>query len=164
MSCDNNCNDCSLKCKVVNCPICGMKGMEVPLITVKNLIKNTQDRFPQNIKSYICTNRKCDVIYFFESNPTIYTKNDVKCKVWFKSALNEQIICYCHNLKLNDIVDFVKSSEDLTLTKEKIFRALSLDEKEENCINKNPIGTNCDKLFKNAIEFAYKQKQLEGEK
>ena len=106
---------------------------------------------------YICINRKCPVIYYQEENPKYFIKDDIKTQIWFKSSLNEQIICYCHNIKLIDIVEIVKNSEENDLTKEKIFEKLNVKE-EKDCLYNNPLGESCDKLFKNAIEFAYKQK------
>ena len=84
--------------------------------------------------------------------------SSVKVPIWFKSSLKSQIICYCHNILLTDIINIVNNSNDQNLTKEKIFKILNIKE-ESNCIHNNPIGESCDKLFTNAIEFAYKQKE-----
>ena len=153
--CDQNCSTCSSKCGS-GCPICNVQGKNVPLITVKSLIKDKNYYLNDN-NIYICINRKCPVIYFQEENPKYFTKDDIKTQIWFKSSLNEQIICYCHNIKLIDIVEIVKNSEENDLTKEKIFEKLNVKE-EKDCLYNNPLGESCDKLFKNAIEFAYKQK------
>lgn len=157
--CDQNCNTCSSNCKQ-GCPICNVLGKNVPLITVKSLIKD-QNSFLNDKNTYICINRKCSVIYYQEENPKYFINDDVKSQIWFKSSLNEQIICYCHNIKLTDIVEIVKSSNDNSLTKEKIFNLLGYEMSDKDCIYHNPLGESCDKLFKNAIEFAYKQKNNE---
>lgn len=157
--CDQNCNTCSANCKQ-GCPICNVLGKNVPLITVKSLIKD-QNSFLNDKNTYICINRKCSVIYYQEENPKYFINDDVKSQIWFKSSLNEQIICYCHNIKLTDIVEIVKSSNDNSLTKEKIFNLLGYEMSDKDCIYHNPLGESCDKLFKNAIEFAYKQKNNE---
>lgn len=153
--CDQNCSTCSSKCGS-GCPICNVQGKNVPLITVKSLIKDKNYYLNDN-NIYICINRKCPVIYYQEENPKYFIKDDIKTQIWFKSSLNEQIICYCHNIKLIDIVEIVKNSEENDLTKEKIFEKLNVKE-EKDCLYNNPLGESCDKLFKNAIEFAYKQK------
>lgn len=157
--CDQNCSTCSTNCKN-GCPICNVKGKIVPLITVKSLIKD-KNTFLTDDDTYICINRKCRVIYYQESNPKYFTSEDVKTQIWFKSRLNEQIICYCHNIKLTDIVEIVKKSQDNNLTKEKIFKELGFKNSDKDCIYHNPLGESCDKLFINAIEFAYKQKNNE---
>lgn len=153
--CDQNCNTCSSKCGT-GCPICNVSGKKVPLITVKSLLKDKNHYLNDN-NIYICINRKCPVIYFQEENPKYFTKDDIKTQIWFKSSLNEQIICYCHNIKLTDIVEIVKNSPDNELTKEKVFKILNIKD-DNNCLYYNPLGESCDKLFNNAIEFAYKQK------
>ena len=156
--CDHNCNSCSSSCNN-GCPICGIKGKKVPLITVKALLKD-KNHYLNDLDTYICINRKCGVIYFQEENPKYFIKDDIKTQIWFKSSLNEQIICYCHNIKLTDIIEIVKNSEDLSLNKEKIFEILKIEEKDD-CVHNNPVGESCDKVFNNAIEFAYKQKNNE---
>lgn len=156
--CDQNCSTCSSKCGS-GCPICNVQGKNVPLITVKSLIKDKNYYLNDN-NIYICINRKCPVIYYQEENPKYFIKDDIKTQIWFKSSLNEQIICYCHNIKLIDIVEIVKNSEEKDLTKEKIFEKLNVKE-EKDCLYNNPLGESCDILFKNAIEFAYKQKNNE---
>jgi hypothetical protein len=98
-------------------------------------------------------------VYYFDTTPIIYTKDDLKRKIWFKSPLNEYIVCYCHNILLLDLVNIVKNSEDDNLTKEKIFKILNIDEETTDCLHKNPLGAPCDKVFKNAIDYAYKQKK-----
>ena len=157
--CDQNCNTCSSNCKQ-GCPICNVLGKNVPLITVKSLIKD-KNSFLNEKNTYICINRKCTVIYYQEENPKCFIKDDVKSQIWFKSSLNEQIICYCHNIKLTEIVEIVKNSDDNNLTKEKIFNLLGYEISDKECIYHNPLGESCDILFKNAIEFAYKQKNNE---
>lgn len=156
--CNNNCSTCSSNCKG-GCPICNVKGKNVPLITAKSLIKDGHN-YLNNEQIYICINRKCSVIYFQDDNPKYFGKNEIKVPIWFKSNFNDYIVCYCHNIKLIDIVNIVKNSSDDNLTKEKIFNILDIKE-ENDCIHNNPTGECCDKLFVNAIEFAYKQKNSE---
>jgi hypothetical protein len=156
--CNNNCSTCNTSCKS-GCPLCNVKGKTVPLITVKSLIKTGSD-YLNNNQAYICINRKCNVIYFQEENPKYFIKEEVKVPVWFKSTFNEYIVCYCNNIKLQDVVEVVKNSNKENLTKEEIFNILNLTE-NKNCLYNNPVGECCDKLFTNAIEFAYKQKNNE---
>lgn len=156
--CNNNCSTCNTNCKG-GCPICNVKGKLVPLLTVKSLIKNGLNYLTDE-QTYICINRKCNVIYYQDNNPKYFEKAEIKTPVWFKSNFNEYIVCYCHKIKLIDIVNIVKNSSDDCLTKEKIFKILNIKE-ENDCIHNNPVGEICDKLFENAIEFAYKQKNNE---
>lgn len=155
-NCNNDCKNCNTSCKN-GCPVCNVLGKIVPVNTLRSLIIKNNSLI-KDTTSYICINRKCACIYYQEDNPKYFIKDEVKVPIWFKSSLKEQIICYCHNIKLTDIVEIVKRSDDLKLTKEKIFKILNIKE-GSNCEINNPIGECCDKLFTNAIEFAYKQKE-----
>ncbi len=70
-------------------------------------------------------------------------------KLWFKTKGDSPIVCYCHKILLKDIVEIVKNATDQSLTKEKIFKILNLNETNE-CIKHNPVGESCDKLFANS--------------
>ena len=149
--CDSNCKTCATGCPV--CPKCFKKGLKVPMRTVRSLSKVLLPNFVEN--SYICLNRKCDVIYYFSDTPNYLSKDDVKCRIWFKSGFNEFLVCYCNNIYLNDVVEYVKLKNKPNLTKEDYFKDHNL--KEGNCVDNFPLGCSCDKNFKSAIEFAYKQ-------
>ena len=73
--CDQNCNTCSANCKK-GCPICNVLGKNVPLITVKSLIKD-QNSFLNDKNTYICINRKFNIvqnlIVFLERRMYIFT-------------------------------------------------------------------------------------------
>ena len=154
--CTNNCNNCNSSC-CASCPICNMKGKSVPLITLKHkIIKNRE--LIMDEKSYICINRNCDVVYFQETNPKYFLKDEIEDEVWFKTKGENQIICYCHKILLKDIVNIVKASNQEALTKTKILELLKVDGNHD-CIKHNPVGESCDRLFQNAIIYAYKQKE-----
>ena len=51
--CDQNCSTCSSKCGS-GCPICNVQGKNVPLITVKSLIKD---------KNYYLNDNNMDILY-----------------------------------------------------------------------------------------------------
>ena len=66
MNCTTTCNNCN-KCDD-KCPYCGYKGKEVKLETVAELTKNKCVFFENGEKIYICTNKKCDLVYFQVGN------------------------------------------------------------------------------------------------
>ena len=39
-------------------------------------------------------------------------------------------------------------------TKDEVLKYLNKDISKTDCLHKNPIGKECDELFKNAIEYA----------
>ena len=49
----------------------------------------------------------------------------------------------------------------MTIAKELLINDQIKIKEENDCIHNNPTGECCDKLFVNAIEFAYKQKNSE---
>lgn len=106
MNCTTTCNNCN-KCDD-KCPYCGYKGKEVKLETVAELTKNKCVFFENGEKIYICTNKKCDLVYFQVGNPKVYLKEEIKVPVWFKEKYKNYIVCYCHNIYLDDIVKIVK--------------------------------------------------------
>lgn len=149
--CDSNCKTCKTGCPV--CPVCGKRGLKVPMETIRSLSKVLVPDFVED--GYICINRKCAVIYFFRDTPTYLSKDDVKSKIWFKSGFNEYLVCYCHNIFLKDVVEFVKKENKPGITKDYYFKAHNLT--EGDCLHHFPLGCSCDKNFKAAIDFAYSQ-------
>ena len=101
-------------------------------------------------------------VYFQEDNPKYYLKDEVIRPIWYKENFDEYIVCYCHNIYLDDIVKIVKNTNESNLTKKDILNLLNTNHLED-CKHLNPTGENCDILFKNAIQFAYNQKE-KGEK
>ena len=155
--CKSDCGSCQSIC-ASKCPVCGTKGMLVPQETVKSLIKDS--KYLKESKTYICLNRKCKNVYFQEDNPKYYLKDEVKRPIWYKENLDEYIVCYCHNICLKDIIEIVKSSSLDNFNKEGIFKMLKITKKDD-CLHNFPLGCSCDKLFTNAIEYAYKVKKDE---
>ena len=148
-TCNGNCNGCKGGC-MYHCPICGAGAMMVPKETVKEmLIDNT--KLDTSSDTYICLNKKCNVTYF--NTKGLVEKKDVKVPIWFKEYISQStIICYCHNVTLQDIEKVVK--EQHIYKKDEILKFLNKDITKKDCLHKNPIGKECDELFKNAIEYA----------
>lgn len=137
--------------KLIVCPKCGYKGLKVLTKTVKHLTQN--NNISDELEFNICTNRNCNVVYF--SDEVIFERQDISTKVWYKSSLEDFIVCYCHNIKLLDIVSAV-AYLGLNATKEDILKYLNKELTQDKCEILNPISQNCDRLFENAIEYAKK--------
>lgn len=159
MKCNQNCTSCASNCNI-SCPICGKLGMTVSYETVSSLIKGENVFFLDKPIS-LCTTKNCNVVYFQESNPRFYNKEEVKVPIWYKEKYNKYMVCYCHKIYLNDIVELVKNTSINTLNKQKVLQLLGKDLECENHQHENPTGKSCDKLFENAIEYAFKQKRGE---
>ena len=151
-NCNHECNhghhECgSCKKNIVTCPVCHFKGLKVPTQTVESLTQMTE--IGENY--FICTNPKCQTVYF--NGEYIYNKCDISTKVWYKSTMQEFIVCYCHKITLIDVITAVRNLGGQA-SKEEILKYLNKDISKKDCIHRNPVGDNCDKLFDNAIEFA----------
>ncbi len=157
MNCEKKCSNCSMNCNIA-CPICGKIGKIVNEKTIKSLI-NKPYLFFESQETFICTTKKCNVIYYQPSNPKYYGKEDVNVPVWYKERYDKYLVCYCRKIYLNDIVEIIKNSNKKTFSKEEILKMLNKSHIVENCEYANPLGSNCDVLFKNAIDFAIKQKK-----
>ncbi len=156
MNCNHECNTCESAC-IVECPICGKKGLIVKTDAALNLVNNS-NYIDKNKKVYICQNKKCNVAYFQEENPKYYTKEEVKVPIWFKETYSKYKVCYCYDIYIDDIVKIVKADNSKKrLTKEDILS--HFEKKYDDCSKTNPLGLDCDKVFLNAIDFAYHQKK-----
>lgn len=149
-NCHNHCNHCHNKeYSGPVCPVCKHPAIKVPLETVKSLSKEKEI----DGEFYLCTGKTCKVTYF--NDIYLLEKEDLNTKIWFKEDLKDFIVCYCHNITLDDII---KTTKETNLqTKEEIIKYLNKNQSTD-CLHKNPLGQSCDKLFINAIEYANKIK------
>lgn len=146
-SCVGNCNTCNTECNH-RCPVCKGNSSKVDNETVKAMLIDKS--LPIRGETYICLNRKCEVIYF--DDVLAFLKEDVRKLVWFKEDISKMIVCYCYNITLQDIIKAVK--EKHIYTKEEIIKYLGKDKIAKDCLHENPIGKDCEQLFLNAIEYA----------
>ncbi len=156
MSCNHNCNTCKSDCgsrEVVNpCPICNSEGYLVPNETIVSLMKSPKEITGQH---YLCTSRSCDVIYF-NNDKKIYTNYNITKPIWYKSTFDEYIVCYCRNIKLQDIVEVVYNEKG-KVTKEDVIRILGKENIKTDCLHNFPTGETCDQLFDSALNFAIRK-------
>lgn len=146
-SCNGNCNTCNTDCNR-KCPVCHANASKVDEQTVKSMLIDKSLIITGD--TYICLNRKCEVIYF--DNKLAYLKEDVRKPIWFKEDISNMLVCYCYDIRLNDIVDVVKNTG--ITSKEEIIKYLGKDKMHKDCLLENPIGKDCEQLFLNAIEYA----------
>lgn len=136
------------------CPVCGSKGILVPSITVQNLLKEGKINLSDTFK--LCTTPSCNVSYF-SCNELFFDLDEIKVPIWFKKEKQKYVVCYCRNIELQHIT---KAVRDLNGEKnlDVLLKHLNkLDHTASNCLHNNPTGVSCEKLMKNAIEYAYKQ-------
>ena len=133
------------------CPACGMKGKTVPLLTVKNLVRD-HTRVVASCSYSFCRTANCEIVYF--CNQAAFTKADLKVRVGIKETAAPIPLCYCFDYSCEDICrDIEATGETSVLEKIKTevqggFCA---------CEVKNPSGTCCLGDITRAIQEAKKR-------
>ena len=152
----SDCKTCAQKeaiCTEAVCPVCGSKGIIVPTETVQALIKNN-DAHPA-LTYKLCTTPGCNISYF-SCGEVFFELGEMNVSIWFKKSKNKYTVCYCRDIELNHIIQTVKALNGIK-DKQEILKYLGKEKQvHSECLHKNPTGVTCDKLFYNAIEYAYK--------
>ncbi len=146
-NCSGDCNICNTEC-VHKCPECKGTASKVEIETVKSMLKDKSLTITGD--TYVCLNRKCEVIYF--DDKLAYIKEDVRKPIWFKEDISNMMVCYCYEITLQEIIKVVK--ETGITDKQEIIKYLGKEKNKKDCIHENPIGKDCEQLFLNAIEYA----------
>lgn len=79
-----------------------MKGVRVPLETVKALLTPAAMRQVTHATHRFCADPDCDVVYFAEDG-RVYRTADVRVKVWQKEPPGARMVCYCFGENEADI-------------------------------------------------------------
>jgi hypothetical protein len=145
------------KAKLV-CPKCLGPSIEVGFDTVFNLTDNFIRHKIDIDKYYLCINSECEVAYF-TINEFIIPITQLNKPLWFKNTNNQIIVCYCRDISLGDVIYAVNELKD-DITIKSIVRLLQKDDRPLQCIQHNPTGMSCEKLFVNAIEYGKKIKNM----
>jgi hypothetical protein len=82
------------------CPVCGMKGQTVSVLTVKSLVRE-HTRVSPTANYKFCRSEDCDVVYF--STNAVFRKPDVKVCVGLKEKEGSIQLCYCFDYTREDI-------------------------------------------------------------
>jgi bacterioferritin-associated ferredoxin len=125
------------------CPKCNGLGVKVENLTVKNIVRQEfKKEIDDDSTWYICSSKDCSVVYF--SGKRIYSKSDVKVKVWFKEKPTEEVpICYCSNLTNHDIINVIKNGCN-SIKDVQDYTNKNITGK---CRYKNPLGKCCRDVF-----------------
>lgn len=161
---NNSCSTCHGSCSTCHeienpCPICGSQGLEVPYVTVENLVvdnKKVELKDKQNYEFNLCLNKACDMAYYTEDFQA--SVQEVKVPIWFKQNKSEYKVCYCRNITLNDIVEAVNALEKDAVTIDLVLEHLNKKDMKTDCLHNNPASLCCDRLFQSAIQYALNHK------
>ena len=136
--------------KIIHCPICKGKALEVKAITVKHFVLDSLLDKIHIGKYFVCLNEDCDVVYFNQRN-VLFTTNDIKTPIWYKKHADPKYICYCNNVTEQQIIDAVlldgaKNIKDII----KITGAM----KDAKCSTNNPLSKCCSPVIQDIINKA----------
>ena len=77
------------------CPACGSEGKRVPARTVKSML-SVSLRNVLGDDYRFCTTDTCDVAYFSANGQSLFTKSQVREKIYQKETNIEDVfVCYC---------------------------------------------------------------------
>ncbi len=79
---------------VISCPVNGAKGTLVETQTVKALLTEAALSRMNVAPHRFCADAACEVVYF-DTTGQMYTKADIRVRVWHKEPFGHRMICYC---------------------------------------------------------------------
>lgn len=92
-----NCCQSNQNYSLSKCPVNGLKGKPIKLITLKSLLfPKSIDELDIQTKYYFCSASDCPVIYFNEFGK-IFNGQQVKVPVFQKNKGETIPVCYCFN-------------------------------------------------------------------
>ena len=139
-----------------NCPKCHKIGEKVKNITVKHMVsENLMGKVVDEETYYLCMNEDCDVVYYNLNNERVFYKEDVKVPIWFKKDAKPKYICYCNQVKEQQIINAVL--DDGAKNIKDIIR-LTGAMKNAKCEINNPLGKYCSPFIQETINKALKSK------
>lgn len=132
--------DCQKITSVTTCPMCGGKGKEVKILTLKSiLVPNALEILDVHQTYRFCASENCDIVYFGHQGAQ-FTTNDVRISVFQKDQGQDINVCYCFGWTRSKI-----TNEIYTTGKSTAVPSISAHMKAERCgcdVN-NPQGSCC---------------------
>lgn len=117
----------SQKVTKTGCPICGEKGKNVQLITLKSLLKASALETLESDNSYVfCSNSACPTVYFSANHSRTFVVGDLKVPVYQKDPGRDVPVCYCFDW-----------------TRERLMQAAGTDQQPTNQIKAHVQGGRC---------------------
>ncbi len=143
MSC--SCCSTDTPTQSVACPACGQQGDAVTTTTLLHQLRRPWQQEVGDADYYFCSRRDCDVVYF-SAQGAAFNTGQLRQAVGQKSTAAERTLCYCFDIRFNDIEergaeqrlrDFV-----IAKTRDKLCR----------CEERNPSGRCCLRDFPKPLE------------
>jgi len=145
---------------IEKCPECGEPGQKIKNDTALSAVKkDLRDKIGDKDFS-LCRNPYCETGYFNNDINTKIHKDDFRRPIWFKEGSDPVIICYCKNIKEEDIIETVVKTGLEEINQITYYLKNSLG---ENCRINNPTGHCCSGTFRDTIKKGFlKRDELAG--
>lgn len=137
-------------CGTLVCPICNILGQNVPVETVKSMIRGNT---PAEGEFGVCLTADCDVVYF--SSNAIFRQSDVAVPIAWKNGATPKYVCYCNQVTEDEIVRVVVENKAKTVGD--VAKATGAM-KNGKCLVNNPKGTCCHKDIESVIHQTLERK------
>jgi len=152
---------CQKKIKEANqkvkriCPTCNNLGVNVKMITLQSLLKESPKKLiNDSLKYSFCKNKNCEVVYFTSIKTHLFLTTDLIVKVTSKDEGIDVPTCYCFNYTRKSILEDLKLNGKTTAIDD-------IKAKMKNpgcfCEKSNPQGSCCLSNNLQWIEKAKKQ-------
>lgn len=133
---------CGTKDQISNdgrCPLCGMKGKTVQIITLKSLLTpSTLESLNPEAVYLFCPEKACEVVYFEGSNT--FTTDQLKVVVFQKDPGEDVPVCYCFDWTRGRIAAEIQTTGKSTAV-ERITEHIKVG--RCGCEVNNPQGSCC---------------------
>ena len=131
------------------CPVNGIKGKSVQLITLKSLLKpSALEQLNPESNYQFCQSSDCAVVYFSQKGQ-VFTTDDVKVPVFHKDGRETTPVCYCFGWTrqriAQEIAQFGESSAVASITTQ-------VQAKRCGCEMNNPQGSYCLSNVKTVVQ------------
>ncbi len=138
------------------CPTCGREGVYVAKETVEHVVKRHLKETVNTGDFHLCMTPKCPTGYYSLQQKVVIHKDEFKRPIGFKTGSDPVIICYCANIKEQEIIDTVMET-GLSDMKEIIIHLRGRMEKV--CKHTSPTGHCCTRNFKAVIQKGIEKKK-----
>lgn len=122
------------------CPVNGHTYPQVGLRTILHHVKKPWQRELTSKTYYFCDDPDCDVVYFGD-NQQLIRQAELRLPVGQKSSSDDREICYCFDIRMNDL----QTARDISKLKDYVM-ALTKDASCD-CEIRNPSGRCCLRDF-----------------
>lgn len=124
--CCNN-STCTDVPKKAVCPVNGQSYHRVDRKTLlHHLSKPWQLDLPEQAY-YFCNSPDCDVVYFGQDKQT-FTQAELRITVGQKSRRDDRTLCYCFDVKLNDLAERLSSAQSFVINQTRSALAIAKSE------------------------------------